>query len=231
MTNKKGVCFLVLLVFLVLFIVNSAIVIGAGLDSIDESAKNFQTNVENTENKVNDLTDTNVWSEKWGYLGKEWKVMLLKNSVVDAVDSFFNKFSFVFKFILGVDYSFTPAFLVVILLWLFFFFEWGKIFRSFEGANILSSYLVSAVFIIVFANFGFFKWLVLFLGNLIFSSQSSFVGVALFCVVIFGFFVIDYIRRVIVIIIRKEKKKGAKEEEKFEKWTFKKLLEVYTKRI
>jgi len=61
-------------------------------------------------------------TEKWESWGKNWKDMLMGNSFIKAVDSFFQKINFIFVILFGVDYSLSLSLFLIIVLWIFFFF-------------------------------------------------------------------------------------------------------------
>ena len=58
---------------------------------------------------------------KWDYLSREWKSIFLKNKLVSAIDGFFTKISFVFKGIIGIEYSMSFIFLFGVIIWITIF--------------------------------------------------------------------------------------------------------------
>jgi hypothetical protein len=60
-------------------------------------------------------------TEKWEYLGKEWKTILMRNVVVQTIDSFLQKIGFIFVVALGTSYSLSLAFFLTLFLWVYLF--------------------------------------------------------------------------------------------------------------
>jgi len=69
-------------------------------------------------------------TQKWEYLGKEWKNIILGNSIIKAIDSFFQKINFVFLFLFGINYSMSLAVFLTTLLWIYFLFIWLNILSN-----------------------------------------------------------------------------------------------------
>jgi len=61
-------------------------------------------------------------TEKWDYLGKEWKTILMQNSIVKAIDSFLQKISIIFSVLFGVNYSLSLSLFLTVFLWVCLFF-------------------------------------------------------------------------------------------------------------
>jgi len=61
-------------------------------------------------------------TEKWDYLGKEWKTILMQNTIVKSIDSFLQKISLVFSILFGTPYSLSLAFFLTIFLWTYLLF-------------------------------------------------------------------------------------------------------------
>jgi len=61
-------------------------------------------------------------TEKWEYLGREWKTILMQNVVVKTIDSFLQKIGFIFVVALGTSYSLSLAFFLTLFLWIYLFF-------------------------------------------------------------------------------------------------------------
>lgn len=61
-------------------------------------------------------------TQKWDYLGKEWKTILMQNSIVKGIDSFFQKINAVFLVLFGIDYSMSLVLFLTVFLWLYLFF-------------------------------------------------------------------------------------------------------------
>jgi len=226
---KKEVGILVLLVFSlvsVLHFVSSADV----LSGVDDKMNQLEDSVKNTENTINSLSNPDSWDEKWDYLGGKWGDILLKNSVVKSLDSFFTQFSIIFRIVFGINYSLSFVFFGIVFLWLFVFLESARVFGVFERTQGLIAYFVSGVLAMMFANFKAFEYLALNLGRFIFSSESVLSRVIFFLIVVAGFFLLNYLNGFFIKSLKKDIKMQKKEEENFNKWSLKKIAEFYRKR-
>lgn len=227
---KRSVCILFLVLLLFSSVSTLGFVSSADDLGIGDRAGQFEQGVENVESNVKGITDTSKWNEKWDYLAKEWKAMLLKNPIIKTADSFFTSISKVFKFVFGVPYSMSLVLFGIIFLWLVFLLEMGRIFSVFEKTQDFA-YLISAVLAVILANLKVFEYLSLLIGRFIFSSESIFGRFISLCLVIGGVFLLSYLVGFIVKLIKKDIKKQKKEEDDLDRWTFKKFLEGYRKRI
>jgi hypothetical protein len=80
-------------------------------------------------------------TEKWESLGKNWKDMLMENSVVRGIDSFFQKIDPLFSILFGVEYSLSLSLLFTILLWMYTFF----LFNGILGNSLFSKWVSLAI--------------------------------------------------------------------------------------
>jgi len=215
---KIGILFL----FFILSILILPLVISVDIDDIQEQV-----------NKIQDVkdkySDTSYWNEKWDYLGKEWKNILMKNKFVTILDGFFTKISVVFQILFGVPYSMSFVLLGIVFLWIFVFLEIGRIFNLFEKTHGLIAYLISAGFAIFLAQLKLFESLILLAGQFIFSFESLFMKIILFCLVIGAFIFLNHFIGILIISFKKDIEKQEKEEEKLNRWTLKKIVEIYKK--
>ena len=150
--KKIGVV-LVLFLFLISLIVyiNAQSDFDQFEDAVD---KGIEDKVENLEGKIDEYTDQDKWEEKWDYLGKEWKNILLKNPVVFASDTFLKKISIVFEILLGESYSLSIGFFFLIFLWLYLLFNLSFLLKAFFSGGI--SWVMSFLILLLFARIGFF---------------------------------------------------------------------------
>lgn len=96
---------------------------------------------------------TSKATQRWEYLKKEWKTVLLKNKIVSAIDSALTKINIVFKVLFNKDYELLSAsFWIIILLWLFFFYIFGTIIKDFSTFSSGISFIISALLTIVCAQ-------------------------------------------------------------------------------
>lgn len=79
------------------------------------------------------------------YLLEEWRKM----PVFSQIDLFCTKITWVFRILLGEHYSFSGTFLLLIIIWLFFFYNLFKIFNNFgmlsTGTSIGTSLLLTII--------------------------------------------------------------------------------------
>jgi hypothetical protein len=61
-------------------------------------------------------------TQKWEYLGKEWKNIILRNPIVQSIDSFFQKMNPVFLVLFGVNYSLSLTLFLIVFFWMCLFF-------------------------------------------------------------------------------------------------------------
>ncbi len=129
-------------------------------DLIDSVDSNIQK-VEDTKSKIEDIQNT-----KWDYLGKEWKAIFLKNKIIFGIDSFLTKISIIFKILIYEPYSLSLRFFIILILWLFVFFNLSRLLGEsfFEGGV---SYIVGFVITIILAYFGAFKLFYSFLVGIV----------------------------------------------------------------
>ena len=216
--KKFGLGVFILICFLLL----GNLVIAANLiDSVDSGVQK----VDDAAKKIDDIKNT-----KWDYLGKEWKAMFLKNSIIKDLDSFFTKFSIVFKILLGMNYSLSLVLFFVFLLWLIFIVESKRLLKTVEGFGNGIALLISIVLAIIISYFHFFEYAVRSLGNFIFSPENYFFRFLLFCLVIILFIFADFLDRFVYFYIKKENKILRKDEEELNRWTLKKIVDIYKKR-
>ena len=126
---------------------------------------------EETEKTIADLKNKSL--TKWDYLGQNWQVMLLKNKVVASLDSFFTKISIIFVILFGMPYSLSITLLVIILLWIFFFFKFGEIFKDFSAFSEGTSWFIALGLTIILAQLQILKKITQFLGWLLFVNKAS----------------------------------------------------------
>ncbi len=96
-------------------------------------------------------------TEKWDYLGKEWKIILMGNPFITAIDLFFKAISFIFAVLLGIPYSLSIAFFLTMGLWLYFFFLFNRILSN----SLFSKWVALGISFgssILLAQVGLFQW-------------------------------------------------------------------------
>ena len=109
-------------------------------------------------------------TEKWEYLGKEWKNILMGNSFIKNVDSFFQKISIVFSVLFGIEYSLSLALFLTTILWLYVFFMLTGVLGNIISSKWVSL-LISLGFVILLAQIKLFQIPVNFLIGLFFGEN------------------------------------------------------------
>lgn len=115
----------------------------------------------------------------WDYLSKEWQTILLKNKYIGFVDSILTKISFVFKILVGMDYSFSLTLFIAVVFWIFFFIVIGKmssIFQSFSSFSPWVSRVIPLLLNIIFAQIGAFAKLAEFVIWFAFKDKAWWVS-------------------------------------------------------
>jgi hypothetical protein len=88
----------------------------------------------------------------WDYLSKEWKTILLGNSVVRGIDSFFQQISVVFLVLFAMDYSMSFLLLFVILIWIYALVFLYNGFKNFSLFSKGVSFIISLGLVIAMAH-------------------------------------------------------------------------------
>ena len=194
---------------------------------ISVSIDNVQGQMNQIQDAKDKYSDATYWNEKWDYLGKEWKNIFMKNKIIAFFDNFFTKISFIFQILFGAPYSMSLVFFGIIFLWLVVFIEVGRIFNVYEKTQGFIAYLISTIVAVFLAQLKLFESLVLLIGQFIFSFESTFIRVILFCLVVLGFIFLNHFNKLLINSLKKDKEKQEKEEEKLNRWTLKKIVEIY----
>ncbi len=127
MKRKLSVCLFLLLILFSSFFISAA-------SDLQDSAEGLKENLENAEDKI-DASKELLEDNTWDYLAEEWKAILLKNSFISGVDSFFRKINFLFFILFGEDYDISLTLLFVIIFWIFFAFNFTIIFRDYSALS------------------------------------------------------------------------------------------------
>jgi len=206
MKKEVVIIFLFLFSIFLVYAQSSLDVVQGNLDKVDKVNEQIET-----------YTDKTYWSEKWDYLGREWKTILLKNKAIAGVNSFFEKISIVFVILFGVPYEISFVLFGIIFLWILFLTAFYDIFRGTFIVDIfgkIGTFLLSLILVIGLAQLGFFNSLAIFIGRLIFSPEGKwarfliFIG---FCIVVFIF---SYLSKFLGKYLKAKRELDEKEMEK-----------------
>ncbi len=89
---------------------------------------------------------------KWDDIGREWKVMLLQNKVFAALNSFFTKYSVVFSVLFKLPYSLSITLFFVVILWIFFAFQSGRVIQKLFEINDFLAFLLGICIAVILAQ-------------------------------------------------------------------------------
>jgi hypothetical protein len=188
--------------------------------SLDEGAVDYSNSIINASSTIAEASSNffggasdsgaNLTS-KWAYIGKEWKASLMKNPIINGIDSFFQSINFIFLALFGIPYSLYLALFLTIFLWFYFFFS----FRNILKMSLLSKgvcLLISFGLTIILAQVGLFSTIVNFIIQLFFGEQTWWMKVIIGMLILLGLvLVFAFIKRFGKQFA--EKKKKMKEEE------------------
>lgn len=147
--KKIGVLFLGIL--LLGFLSNVLLAVDA--DNIQDDLEEKIEKAEDASEKINEFTE----NDKWDYLSKEWKKVLLENKFVSSVNSFLSKINLVFIVLFGEDYNLSLVFLFVIIFWVFFLINFNVIFRDYSAFSGSIAGAIAFALTVVGAQFGFYR--------------------------------------------------------------------------
>lgn len=92
---------------------------------------------------------------KWDYLSRHWKIILLSNPVVKAIDSAFTKADEkikIFRILFGIPWNLGLTTIIAILLWFIFLFYSAGQFNKAIGFEKLYCFILSLAFVIILAQ-------------------------------------------------------------------------------
>ncbi|MAE49300.1 hypothetical protein CMI48_00580 [Candidatus Pacearchaeota archaeon] len=151
---KKSVLFILLLLSLTTFATAEELT----LDELEERVDEARELAENTEEKIEDAQQF-LEQERWEYLGNQWKELLLKNKIINQIDTFLKKISFLFIFLFGEPYALSLTLLLAIMLWIFFFTAFSHIFAEFSTFTKGIAYTIAFGIAVISAQLGIYRQL------------------------------------------------------------------------
>ena len=213
--KKSLVC--LLLLFLIFSFVSAEDVFGIK-DNLDENVEKL----EETKEKIEGLKDTDT-----NYFAEKWKGIFRNNLVTETVDKGFSFLSPVFKILIQEPYSLSWRFFIILIIWIFVFWNVSKFFNSLLFQNLIG-WGIGFVTTFILSYFGFFHGIYDFLSKLIiqFSGWQKY---AIIGVIIFGLFILQLFNQLFAKYAFEQKKKSEKEKEKFNRWVLDKITSIYKK--
>ncbi|MEK6844374.1 MAG: hypothetical protein AABX83_03010 [Nanoarchaeota archaeon] len=216
--------------FALIFIICVFFANGIYAQSVLQNATNkndFESDADKILNATRKLQGLNEQS-KWEYLGQQWKAVILKNKIIAFWDGFFRKINFIFFFVFGQNYDLSLTLLFAILLWVFFFGVFGKIFTSFSTFSQGVSYLVGFIFATILGHIKFYNFLSTFIFKVIFFKEGIWRWIFLLIYFMLYFVILVFFEQVIWKIgrhFKKTQEEKDKWDEKFKRQVFEKKLE------
>jgi hypothetical protein len=136
-------------------------------------------------------------TSNWEYLSKEWGTILLKNSIVQAIDSFFHKINIVFFVLFAENYSLSLKLLLMVILWVFILFFVNKIFKYYSTFSKPVSFGIAFILDLMFSHIGAISFPVdnllwLFFGQKTWWAKLIIAIVAIAILSIMNFLVVKY---------------------------------------
>lgn len=143
----------------------------------------------NEEGEVRGITDIKEAVDKTqnsdeNYLSNKLKEFLLQNSFISKMDSFFSRYSLIFRILFGVPYEFSLAMLFILIFFIAVFFGLPKIVSYIEIFDNFSKWVVSLLIAIILAQVQFFRVIAEFFERLFFAPENGLIRIVLFIIII-----------------------------------------------
>jgi len=164
---------------------------------------------------------------KIDYIMANWKQILLENSIVKTIDSFFIKISSVFQIIFAKPYSFSLNMLVTVILWVYFAIIASMIIGAFGVKKRLITLVLGGITAIILAQARLYAGILLLLTKInALKGESNITLIMIVIEVLVFAFVLVAVKSLTNSIKGKRKiKKEEREEEDIEE-TKKKVKEL-----
>ncbi len=175
----------------------------------------LQQDPEELKESIKNKTET-----KWQYLGKEWQNILLNNTAVYETNSFLEKVddkTLLFTILFGRPYSLSITLLVIILLWILFFIQFGRILKTYSLFSGSISWIISFGLVMIMAQLGILLKITELLGWLIFVKKGTVWNIAITLAIMLGFYLFYYFGSLYSKIMEQQKEEFEKEREKIER--------------
>ena len=196
----KFVFFILCMVLLSFVFVSAANPLG----SLDGTVDKIGDTREKVGDVVEDVGSTEYWEQKWDYLGNEGSKILLENPSVAKVDASLKKFSIVFNILFGAPYALSLALLFIIVLWIFFTINFSRLVGATGFFDGVYKWVGGILISVILAQTGFFKHLVIFFGNLVFSPDYSWMRVLVFFLIGVAFVLVEFGDRALAAYLKKK---------------------------
>ena len=138
--------------------------------------------------KIKEDTET-----KWDYLSRHWKIILLNNPIIRAIDSAFTKLDsigfFVVLFAVHWQLSFTIVFSII--LWIFFLIYIKRHLKKLSGLNSEYCYLIALASVLFLAWTKIFLYISKGIFDLFTTTKGKIILTMAFLVVLWLLFFLD----------------------------------------
>ncbi len=208
--------------FLFLLFSGISIVSSQDLSGVESSLDEGFSKLEKTTDKIGSFEE----GEKWGYLGEEWRKIMLQNSFVSAADSFFKKISVVFLVLFGEPYSMSAGLFFLIAFWIYALIYFSEIMGLSGMFSPLTSKIIAFGMTIAAAQTGAFKRIIGWLGWIIFSQKASWVRFFIFIAIVIFLFFIYRFTSLVREALEAEKEEFEKEQEKINRSFLKSFVDA-----
>ncbi|MFH1607707.1 MAG: hypothetical protein ABIA78_01090 [archaeon] len=167
------------LIFLCLLLFAQVVYAQDALDRLEEGVEGIEEGKKNAEDFVEKIKDTERDS-----LLEKWKQSLLSKKPIQVIDNFLSEISFVFRVLMGIDYSFSLSFFFIFFVWFYLIFNIAYLLRAtsiFAGGI---SWIASFVVVLIFAQIGFFPKFIEW-PQLLFLTLLKFIDFMIVAVILF----------------------------------------------
>ncbi|MEM3091832.1 MAG: hypothetical protein QXD05_01740 [Candidatus Pacearchaeota archaeon] len=217
--NKTFLSIIFTIILVLFFILNFVNAQAGSFGGINE--------IQDAKRKIDTYSEKKYWEEKWDYLGKEWRLIILKNPAVSSIDNFLKRISPIFVIVLGEPYDLSLIFFGIVFLWIFFLNFFYNIFKNSFLSDILpgrSILVIPFLLVVGIAQTGLFRELIIFLGRFAFSPESKLARIIFFIGLILIFYLIHSFSIILSRYMKAKKEENEKEIEKINRTLLGKIV-------
>ncbi len=201
--NKNTKIILLMFCILAITITNLEIKNTKAQDPKEIIQKNIGINPENIPQNQDELKE----EIKKRYLEKEWSNIISNITIIGPMHNFLLKSKNIFIVPFGEPYSFTPTFILIAVLWLYFFLLMYDIIKGSKIVQKTPAFLISLGAAVIIAQTGLIKNLVTGALTLIYSKEAWWLRIIILILLFGGLYLVYFIEKKIGRTIRKEKEK------------------------
>lgn len=171
---------------------------------------------EDVQEQVQELTGVNPEAipstpeDVSNYLVSQWSAFIAKTPFIGSIHTLFIDNPLIFKIAFGEPYSFSPSFLFVLILWIFFLVHTSKAVKSSGLINEKYSWIVGLAITIIIAQIQFYHFIASGISNLAFSQEAWWARTIIFAVAFIVIMAFSYLANLLEITMRKSKENKEK---------------------